>query len=142
MKKNKKPTFKLDDDLLQLMDDASEVSGTSEISDKHTIAKEEAVIEFEITEDDDEIKISLKTLINNANITNQQIYDIKGQRNGYNMIYSLDKKGQLGIDRIKAWAKILHKKPVLIFVDMSEEEAKIADKELAAEKLENSKKNK
>lgn len=140
------PKFKLDldDSFLSLMDDASEVSGKSETSSKKTNAKEVSVINIEINDSDDEISSALKILINESELTNQELYDIKGQRNAYNMIYSFQKKGQLGIDRIKAWCKILHKKPILSFVDMTEEEIRIADKELEEEKinLENKKKKK
>ena len=129
--KKTKPKFKLDEDLAQLIDEASEVSGNSETSEKKTTAKETVVINIPITENDDDISIALKNLINNSGITNQELYDIKGQRNAYNMIYSFRNKGQLGIDRIKEWAKILHVKPVLTFVDMTDEEAAAADIELA-----------
>jgi len=140
--KKTKPKFKLDEDLAQLMDDASEVSGNSETSEKKTTAKETVVINIPITDTDDDISISLKNLINSSGITNQELYDIKGQRNAYNMVYSFRTKGQLGIDRIKEWAKILHKKPVLTFVDMTDEEAKIADAELANDKKEKDTKKK
>jgi hypothetical protein len=134
--------IKLDDELDSLFDEASEVCGTSETSDKKTVAKTNETITFVINENDDEFKASLKNLINNSGITTQDIYDIKSQNNGYNMIYSLRKKGQLGIDRIKAWCNILHKKPVLTFVDMTEEEAKQVDEELLNELKNPTKKNK
>lgn len=134
--KKTKPKFKLDEDLAQLMNDASEVSGNSETSEKKTTAKETVVINIPITENDDDVSIALKNLINNSGITNQELYDIKGQRNAYNMIYSFKNKGQLGIDRIKEWAKILHCKPVLTFVEMTDEEAAAADAELMTDKKE------
>lgn len=134
MKKSSIPKFKLDDDLTELMNEASHVQNKKKSIKKKSNAKEMLRIHFDINEKDDEFTYALKNLINESGITNQDLYDIKGQRNAYNMIYSFMKKGQLGIDRIKAWGKVLHKKPVLTFVDMTEEEAKEADKELQSER--------
>lgn len=120
---------KFNDDLDALLEEASEVSGTSEISDNKTIAKSSEKISYEIKDTDDFAIIALKNYINTAGITAQDIYDIKGQRDAYNMIYSL-KKSQLGLGRLEEWCKILHINPILTFMPMTDEEMKASDKEL------------
>ena len=68
-------------------------------------------------EDDDPFfTIPTKEWINSQEITLQQIYDIKGQIDGYNMYHSLAAKRQLGKDRITEWAMLLGYKPVLTLI--------------------------
>jgi hypothetical protein len=140
---NKKVKISLDDDLAELFDEAKDVMGNSEKNEHLSTAKNNDVIEFEIKSTDDELVSALKNLINISKLTMQEIYDIKTQRNGYNMVYSLRKeKSQLGIERIKAWCDILHKKPVLTFIDMTDEEIKEVDEKLKQERKNMTKKKK
>jgi len=122
-----------DDYLNDLFDEASQVDGSSEKQDNVTKAKSSEPLNFEIRETDDLFRVRLKEMINNCQITLQDLYNIKTQNDGYNMKYSLDKKGQLGLDRIMLWCKVLHKVPDLVFRDMTEDEAKQADEELKKE---------
>lgn len=118
----------------ELMDEATNISGASDgVSLKRTIPKNNSVINFEINEEDNEIAVALKNLINDSEITVQEIYDIKGQRDGYNMIYSIKRRQQLGLDRLLEWCKVLNKKPVINFVDMTDEEIRLNQKELMEE---------
>jgi len=132
MNKNKKASLN-DDFLNDLFDQASQVSGTVEKSENKAVAKSDEPLVFEIRDTDDLFRTRLKTMINNEKINLQYLYNIKTQNDGYNMKYSLDKKGQLGLDRIMLWCKVLHKVPDLVFRDMTPEEAKQADEELKKE---------
>lgn len=110
--------------LNDLFNEASEVSGTTDTSIERTVAKTNGAIELEIKEDDSSIAIALKELINNSGLTIQDIYDKKTHSDGYNMIYSLRDKNQLGIERLYEWCAMLGKKPVITFVDMTANEKK------------------
>lgn len=119
------PKITLDPELEELLDESSKLETskpTKKIKSKNT--KVEDIINIPIKEEDDVFALATKNLINNSGLTNQDLYDLKGQRDAYNMIYSFKVKNQLGIDRIKEWARILHKKPILTFVDMTDEEIK------------------
>lgn len=135
-KKLKKPfKFETDDELDSLMDEASSVKGTSDKEPANlTVAKNNSPIHFEITEQDDELTIATKNIINESGITLQDIYDKRGQRNGYNMKYSVQKKGQLGWDRVKTWCKLLHLVPIIQFRKMTPAEIELAEKEFEKER--------
>lgn len=121
------------DELDSLLDEASGVTSTSEMTEETTTAKSNEVISYDILAEDGPIVVALKNYINTHNITTQELYDLKGQRDAYNMIYTL-KKSQLGFKRLEEWCQILHINPVVSFVPMTDEEIKIAESEIKSEK--------
>jgi hypothetical protein len=136
MKKvTKSKKFSLDEDLEELMDEAAQVEGTaSKVEVKDTEAKDKEPIVYEILEDDNDIKASLKEYINQSGLTLQDMYDKIGQTNGYNMFYRLKEKGQLGLKSINKWCDILGVVPYLAFRAQTEEERDEAEKAFKIEK--------
>lgn len=133
--KKKVKKFALDEDLKELFDEASEVDGNASKEKKtNSSAKSDEVIYFEIINEDDELTAAAKNLINESNITLQQVYDKKGQRDGYNMKYSVAARQQLGWKRVIEWCNILHKVPEISFRDMTEEEIELVEKKFKEEK--------
>lgn len=68
---------------------------------------EEKVISLEIKEEDHYLAKVIKELINNANITNKDIYDKIGYTKGYNMLYGLSRDRDLTWARVQDWADVL-----------------------------------
>lgn len=64
-------------------------------------------LKYEEKDDDPELVRIVKDLINEDNITNQNVYDIFGRSEGWNMIYSL-KKSQMSWERFKKWMEVLN----------------------------------
>lgn len=59
-------------------------------------------------ETDSELVLFIKKIINEANITNKEVYDHFGQSLGYNMIYSLvKKKPAISWERVRQWIDFL-----------------------------------
>ena len=59
-------------------------------------------------ETDSELVLFTKKIINEANITNKEVYDHFGQSLGYNMIYSLvKKKPAISWERVRQWIDFL-----------------------------------
>lgn len=68
----------------------------------------EKVIHMDINEDDSYLVKVLKDIVNNANITNVELYDKVGQHRGYNMLYGLSKRSN-GItwESLEQWLNVL-----------------------------------
>lgn len=64
------------------------------------------VLYYDINESDNELSRFVKNLINESEVTNQQVYDYFGRELGYNMIYSLYKKS-IAWNRVKNWCDFL-----------------------------------
>jgi hypothetical protein len=65
------------------------------------------VLRFDIDEDkDSELAVYAKKLINDHEITNQQVYDMYGRAEGWNMIYGLS-KGSISWERLKKWCELM-----------------------------------
>jgi hypothetical protein len=65
------------------------------------------VLRFEINEEtDSKLAVYAKKLINEHEITNQQVYDMFGRAEGWNMIYGLS-KGSISWDRLEKWCELM-----------------------------------
>lgn len=64
------------------------------------------IIRFEYTDEDSDLMVLLKDLVNNAEITYNDVYDKFDRRLGWNMIHSI-RKGQISWERFKKWTEVL-----------------------------------
>jgi len=62
------------------------------------------VLHYEILDEDSELTVFVKEMINEAKITNNHVYQALGRAEGWNMIYGL-KKG-VSWERVKKWAEV------------------------------------
>ena len=85
----------------------------------NVINKEKKVLKFTINEKDNNYIVSLKSLINDKQITLEDISKVVGS-NAYNLYYSLEKKGQLLFDRLDLWCEILGVNCELNFRDLED----------------------
>jgi len=91
----------------ELIKKASKVKGLSH-KRKSSGGKTKKVVTMPIKRERDRYLILLKKkLINIIKPPLDQIYTKKGQKDGYNLKYSLDKHCQLGPDRFEEWDRIL-----------------------------------
>lgn len=69
----------------------------------------EEVIHMDIKDNDNYLTTVLKNIINNANITNKELYDKVGSRSkGYSLMYSLNRNiSGVTWETIQLWADIL-----------------------------------
>lgn len=65
------------------------------------------ILKFEYTDDDSDLMILLKDLVNNSEITYSDVYEKFDRRLGWNMIHSV-RKGQISWTRFKKWMEILN----------------------------------
>ena len=72
---------------------------------------------YPIKDSDSEIVILLKTYINESKISLQDIYDLLGPSQGYNLHYGLLSRSEIRLNSLQNWAKILKKRLVIDFVD-------------------------
>jgi len=63
------------------------------------------VLHYDIKDNDSDLTISCKSLINKNKITNKDVYDVYGRSDGWNLIYGSEKT--IGWDRVKKWADLL-----------------------------------
>lgn len=67
-------------------------------------------------ENDNPYIIAAKEAINASNLTKQDVYDVYGRRDGYNLIYTLY-KGVFTFEKAEKWAKIMGKTLKISFED-------------------------
>ena len=75
-------------------------------------------IYYDILDDDPELVRIIKEEINNAQITNQNVYDTFGRDEGWNMIYSL-RKSQMSWERFKKWLEVMGKEVSLDITEVN-----------------------
>lgn len=73
------------------------------------------ILEYEISEGDDLLVITIKNVINEKKIKKSVVYDVFGREKGYNMIYSLSKNTSMAWSRVMDWCNILQMRPIISF---------------------------
>ena len=64
-------------------------------------------LKFETCENDGELLSIIKSLVNERNLTYNDVYDKYGRQLGWNMINSA-RKGQISWDRFRKWMELLN----------------------------------
>jgi hypothetical protein len=78
-------------------------------------------IHYKINDEDDEVVRLLKSIINEEQITMQDIYDHFDDNNsGYNLFYGLLQRNSLAFTSVKKWAEVLGKEVIVKFVDIED----------------------
>lgn len=108
--KKKNPKDKIKRSLDSSSDLIKKAVKTKSISRKNKISNHNnnKIVTMPIDVEKDRYLILLKKkLINIIKPTLASIYAVKGQKDGYNLKYSLDKHRQLGPDKFEEWDRIL-----------------------------------
>jgi hypothetical protein len=94
-------------DILDKAASISKAETTSSAPSKKGRKVDVKTLHFDINEDEDtELSIFVKQLINKEQITNKLVYDTFGRSEGWNMIYGLS-KGSVSWDRVKKWCELM-----------------------------------
>ena len=112
MKKNK--------DLDSLLDAASSsknkmVNIAANVKQKKSNENQKEILIFSLYEEDNELLTAMKMAINREEITSEDVYNMYDRPEGYNMIYSLQKKNEISWIRVKRWCKLLDLEPRITF---------------------------
>lgn len=104
-----------------IKEEIQETVATEEVQEKVTIGRkiDNAILHFEIKDDDDEFLLFIKEEINKAQITKEELYAIYDRGEAYNMIYTLN-NGVITLQKIKKWLDALGKELILTTRDISE----------------------
>jgi hypothetical protein len=81
-------------------------------------AKNENYVYYPIKDTDSEIIVLLKKEINEAEITLQDIYNVMGSSQGYNLHYGLMNRNEIRLSSLEHWAKIINKRLIIKFKDI------------------------
>jgi len=101
------------------------VEEKNKLKKKEEIAKELAIsnkgrqfklkiLKYEINEEDSDITVICKKLINKSKVTNRDVYDVFGRSDGWNLIYSSEKN--ITWDKAKKWGEVLGYDVVIDFI--------------------------
>lgn len=102
-----KDSDKLFDEISNIDEKEIEKSNSENISNNKKGRKVKvSILHFDIEDTDNELVEIVKNLINESNITNQDVYDNFTRHAGWNMIYGL-RKNSISWSRVKQWCNFL-----------------------------------
>jgi hypothetical protein len=111
-------------DLLDKIAEVERADNEEESSSKKGRKVEVKVLRFEIDEEkDSELSIFVKKLVNEKDITNQDLYNVYGRAEGWNMIYGL-RKGSISWERVKKWCEVMGYQAEITLSKITEKEQK------------------